>query len=193
MSDDPSPLRREAPAYACFDTPVGLCAIVWGARGVLAVLLPETHPKALRARAWRAFANVVEAPPPANVQRAIASILALLHGARPDLQDITLDMARVPEFERRVYDLARTIPPGSTATYGEIAQRLGDPTLAREVGRALGANPFSIVVPCHRVLAAGGKAGGFSAIGGVRTKLRLLQIEGAPLGGSPGLFDGLPP
>ena len=193
MLANSSPPRREAPAFACFDTPVGLCAIVWGARGVLAVLLPEANPEALRARARREFAGGVEAPPSPAVQRAIQGILELLHGARLDLQDIALDMTRVPEFERRVYDLARTIQPGSTATYGELAQRLGDPALARAVGRALGANPFSIVVPCHRVLAAGGKAGGFSAIGGVRTKLRLLQIEGAPLGGSPGLFDSPSP
>lgn len=193
MSDDSSLPRREKPTYACFDTPVGLCAIVWGAHGVLAVLLPEANPKALRARARREFAGVVEAAPNADVQGAIHSILELLHGARLDLQDIRLDMTRVSEFERRVYELARTIAPGSTATYGELAQRLGDPALARAVGHALGANPFSIVVPCHRVLAAGGKAGGFSATGGVRTKLRLLQIEGAPLGGSPGLFDNAPP
>ncbi|MEO6032496.1 MAG: methylated-DNA--[protein]-cysteine S-methyltransferase [Burkholderiaceae bacterium] len=193
MVDDPSHPGDDAPGFACFDTPVGPCAIVWGLRGVLAVLLPEAGPAALRARARREFPRAHEAAPPADVQRAITGILALLHGARLDLQDVALDMARVPEFERRVYAIARTIPPGSTLTYGELAKRLGDPALARAVGRALGANPFSIVVPCHRVLAAGGKAGGFSAIGGVRTKLRLLQIEGAPLGGSPGLFDNLPP
>jgi methylated-DNA-[protein]-cysteine S-methyltransferase len=78
-----------------------------------------------------------------------------------------------------VFEIARTIPPGRTLSYGEVAQALGDATLARAVGQALGRNPFPIIVPCHRVLAAGGKAGGFSAPGGVKTKARLLEIEGA--------------
>jgi methylated-DNA-[protein]-cysteine S-methyltransferase len=97
------------------------------------------------------------------------------------LSFITLDMEGVPEFHRRVYGVARTIPPGATLSYGEIAARLGDPGSARAVGQALGRNPFVIVVPCHRVLAAGGKTGGFSANGGTATKLTLLAIEGAQL------------
>ncbi len=100
-----------------------------------------------------------------------------------------LDLEQVPPFHRRVYEVARTIPPGSTLTYGEIASRLGEPRLARDVGQALGRNPFAIVVPCHRVVAAGGKTGGFSAGGGVRTKLRMLAIEGAPAAGTIPLFD----
>ena len=88
----------------------------------------------------------------------------------------------MPPFHRRVYEVARTIPPGATLSYGEIATRLGAPGSARAVGQALGRNPFAIVVPCHRVLAAGGKLGGFSANGGVTTKLRLLSIEGAQAG-----------
>ena len=100
-----------------------------------------------------------------------------------------LDMASVPAFDRRVYEVARTIPPGSTLTYGEIATRLGDVGEARRVGRALGRNPFAIVVPCHRVVAAGGKLGGFSASGSIVTKLRLLTIEGAPTNGTLPLFD----
>ena len=86
---------------------------------------------------------------------------------------------RAPEFDRQVYDVARTIPPGETASYGAIATRLGVPGAAREVGRALGRNPFAIVVPCHRVVSADGRLGGFSANGGTATKRRLLSIEGA--------------
>ena len=97
----------------------------------------------------------------------------------------------LPEFNRKVYAIARTIPPGETLTYGEIAERLGDKLLARAVGQALGENPIPLIVPCHRVLAAGGKSGGFSAAGGVVTKLRLLTIEGAAPGG-PTLFERLP-
>jgi O-6-methylguanine DNA methyltransferase len=90
---------------------------------------------------------------------------------------VVLDMERVP-VSRRVYEIARAVPAGATLSYGEIAARLGGRDLARDVGQALGRNPFPLIVPCHRVLAAGGKAGGFSANGGVTTKLRLLSIEG---------------
>jgi methylated-DNA-[protein]-cysteine S-methyltransferase len=98
-------------------------------------------------------------------------------------------MTQVPDFERNVYAIAREIPPGQTLTYGEIAEQLGDKLLARDVGQAMGRNPFPIVVPCHRVVAANGKLGGFSAPGGANTKLKLLAIEGAVPNGQPGLFD----
>ena len=127
----------------------------------------------------------------ADVQRVVDDIAALLNGEPRDLGYAKIDTAALPDFHRRVYDVARTIPAGATLSYGEIAERLGDRLLAREVGEALGQNPFPIIVPCHRVLAAGGKMGGFSARGGVRTKLRLLSIEGAEPGG-PTLFGVLP-
>ena len=98
---------------------------------------------------------------------AIDGIVALLRGEKRDLREIALDLDGVPDFNRRVYELARTIPPGSTLTYGEIARRLASPGTARAVGQALGQNPWPIVVPCHRVLAADGGMGGFSAPGGV--------------------------
>jgi methylated-DNA-[protein]-cysteine S-methyltransferase len=175
--------------FALFDTPVGACALVWGARGLVGVLLPEASAAATRARAKRRYPGAQEAPPPCDVQAAIARIGHLLNGAPDDLQSIELDLGAMPDFHRRVYEIARRILPGSTRSYGEIANELGEPHAARAVGQALGANPFPIIIPCHRVLAAGSKAGGFSAPGGTRTKLRLLEIEGAPLGGSPGLFD----
>ena len=109
---------------------------------------------------------------------------------RRDLSAIALDMDGLPSFDRRVYEVARTIAPGATLSYGEISARLGARDLAREVGQALGRNPFPIIVPCHRVLAAGGKAGGFSANGGITTKLRLLTIERARTSDTPTLFDG---
>ena len=118
-------------------------------------------------------------------------MVALLNGERRDLNDVTIDTQALPAFNRKVYDIARTIPPGATLTYGEIAERLGDKLLARAVGQALGENPIPLIVPCHRVLAAGGKTGGFSAPGGVVTKLQLLTIEGAEPGG-PTLFERLP-
>jgi len=111
------------------------------------------------------------------VQHAVEGISALLHGERSDLSAVELDMDGVPSFHRRVYQITRTIAPGATLSYGEIAARLGAPGSARAVGQALGRNPFAIIVPCHRVVAAGGKVGGFSATGGTTTKLHLLSIE----------------
>lgn len=177
--------------FALFDTAIGTCAIVWSGRGVAGVQLPEKDADATRARVGRRHAGAEEAAPPPAVQRAIGGMVALLAGEPHDLTDIALDDAALPEFNRKVYDIARTIPPGATLTYGEIAERLGDKLLARAVGQALGENPIPLIVPCHRVLAAGGKTGGFSASGGVVTKLRLLTIEGAEPNG-PTLFTRLP-
>jgi methylated-DNA-[protein]-cysteine S-methyltransferase len=177
--------------FALFETAIGCCALIWSARGVAGVQLPEKTEDATRARVLRRFAGAREETPPATMQRAIDGIVALLHGELRDLTDIGIDDKDVPEFNRRVYSIARMIPPGATMTYGEIAERLGDKSLAREVGRAMGENPTPIIMPCHRVLAAGGKSGGFSASGGVVTKLRLLTIEGAQPGG-PTLFEHLP-
>ena len=128
--------------------------------------------------------------PPA-IQDAIDGIVALFAGEPRDLISIAIDDEAISAFNRKVYAIARAIPPGQTMTYGEIAERLGDKGLARAVGQAMGENPTPIVMPCHRVLAANGKTGGFSAPGGVITKLRLLTIESAQPGG-PTLFDRLP-
>lgn len=181
-----------AHGVALFDTAIGRCAIAWGARGVAGVQLPEAREAATRARMLRRFPDAREAPPPPDVQRAIDGIVALLRGEPSDLSTVALDLAGVPPFDRRVYEVARTIAPGATLTYGDIAARLGAPDEARAVGHALGQNPFAIIVPCHRVLAASGKPGGFSAHGGITTKLRLLSIEGASTSDQPTLFDSLP-
>jgi methylated-DNA-[protein]-cysteine S-methyltransferase len=181
-----------ARGFALFDTAIGRCAIAWGERGVVGVQLPEASEARTLARMRRRFPHTPEAPPPAAVERAMEAIVALLQGEAIDLSAIALDVEHVPPFERRVYDVARSIPPGATLTYGDIAARLGAPGEAREVGQALGQNPFPIVVPCHRVLAAGGKVGGFSANGGIATKLRLLSIEGARTSTEPSLFEKLP-
>jgi methylated-DNA-[protein]-cysteine S-methyltransferase len=174
--------------FALFPTPIGACAIVWGEAGVLGLHLPGADEPSTRHGVLRRFGHVAEAAPNAEIAAAVASIGALLAGRADDLRSIRLDMRRVPDFHRRVYDYARGIGPGQTRTYGEVAAALGDVGLARAVGQALGANPFAIVVPCHRVLAAGGRAGGFSAPGGVDTKRRLLEIEGARIGDEPSLF-----
>ena len=184
------PLTMTTQNFALFDTAIGRCGIAWGARGLVCVQLPEGRDEATRSRLSKRFPDAVQGAPPADVQQAIDDIVALLRGAPRDLSDITLDMERVPPFHQRVYEVARTIGPGATMTYGEIAGRLGDRGAARAVGQALGRNPFAIVVPCHRVLAAGGKVGGFSASGGITTKLRILAIEGAHTDPERDLFDG---
>ncbi|TMJ44366.1 MAG: methylated-DNA--[protein]-cysteine S-methyltransferase [Alphaproteobacteria bacterium] len=171
--------------FALFDTAIGRCGIAWGERGVAGTQLPEAGEEETRVRMLHRFPAAGEATPPPEVQDAIEDIVALLRGEASDLSTVALDMDGVPEFHRRVYDAARTIPPGETLSYGDIARRVGAPGAARAVGQALGRNPFPIVVPCHRVLAAGGKIGGFSAQGGVATKRRMLAIESAWINGNP--------
>jgi methylated-DNA-[protein]-cysteine S-methyltransferase len=166
-----------ATAFSLFDTEIGSCGIAWSERGVAGVQLPEASAATTRARLKRRFPSAAEAAPTPSIEAAIRGVLALLAGEASDLQQVELDLSDVPEFDAAVYRVARSIPPGESLTYGEIAEKLGSPALARDVGQALGANPIPIIVPCHRVLAAGNRAGGFSARGGVRTKLRLLEIE----------------
>lgn len=188
--------------YLLFDTVRGACGVVWGPGGIRGVQLPERNRKATAARLRREHPGVLPAedgePVPEVVATAIPRIQALMAGTRSedgsldDLVSIPLDYDGLSEFSRRVYDLTRAIPPGRTRTYGELARELGDVHLARAVGQALGHNPFAPVVPCHRVVAAGGASGGFSAAGGVDTKLHMLETEGARIGQHPGLFDDAP-
>ena len=167
-----------AAAFCIFETAIGSCAIAWGDNGIAGASLPDRDAAALRARMMHRYPGAVEAVAPAAVLTAIAGIRRMFLGENSDLSAIALDMRGVPEFNRRVYEIARTIPAGSTQTYGDIAVRLGDPGLSRAVGTALGDNPFPPIVPCHRVVAADGKMHGFSARGGVALKLRMLRLEG---------------
>lgn len=175
--------------FCLFDTAIGACGIAWTADALAAVQLPEADADGTRARLLRYTGDAPEGAPPPFVQAAIVRVQALLQGGRDDLADLPLEMAEVPEFHRRVYEITRAIPPGEVLTYGEVARKLGEPGASRAVGQALGKNPFAPVIPCHRVLAAGGRSGGFSAEGGADTKLRMLEIEKARFGGEPGLFD----
>lgn len=175
--------------FHLFDTPVGTCAIAWGPRGLLAVRLPAVEGGDLSGRMRRAAPGAVAGEPDAEAAAAIAGIRALLSGQKRDLAEVRLDMAGTGPFDRAVYAIARAIPPGQTLTYGQVAKRLPSDVLTdlppsivpRAVGQSLGRNPWPIVVPCHRVMAAAGGTGGFSAPGGVDTKLTLLRIEGAML------------
>ena len=163
--------------FTLFDTAIGRCGIAWSDRGLVGVQLPEGGDTETRERMLRRFPAAAETSPPPKVQRAIDGIIALLLGEPSDLSAIELDMEDVAPFHRRVYEVARAIPPGKTLAYGDVAARAGVPGAARAVGQALGRNPFPIIVPCHRVVAAGGKIGGFSAHGGTATKRRMLAIE----------------
>ena len=164
--------------FTLFDTAIGRCGVAWSDRGLVGVQLPEAGDMETRERMLQRFPTAAEGPPPPKVRLAIDGIIALLQGEPSDLSTIALDMEGVAPFHRRVYEVARTIPPGKTLAYGDVAARLGAARAARAVGQALGRNPFPIVVPCHRVVAAGGKIGGFSAHGGTETKRRMLAIEG---------------
>jgi methylated-DNA-[protein]-cysteine S-methyltransferase len=164
--------------FALFETPLGHCAIAWSGDAITGTQLPENDEAATRRRMQRRFPNTPETAPPPTVQHAIDDIAALLGGSANDLSHAALDMTGVAPFERRVYEAARDIPPGTTITYGELATRIGDPHAAQAVGQALGRNPFAPVVPCHRIVSANGTMHGFSANGGIATKLRLLTIEG---------------
>lgn len=178
----------QALGFALFDTAIGPCGIVWSETAVCAVQLPEVTPERGLARMHRRFAGLAPLAPPPWVEQVQNRVRQLLDGQADSLLDVPLDMTGVPPFHQRVYEMARAIPPGRTMTYGEMAAALGEPGAARAVGQALGHNPFAPVVPCHRILAAGTRGGGFSAAGGVDTKLRMLLIEGARFGQEPGLF-----
>jgi methylated-DNA-[protein]-cysteine S-methyltransferase len=182
MTDRVSPIvERDSPAneagFALFETAIGPCGIAWGPRGIVRVQLPEGGASKTRARLALRFPAARETTMPPEVANAAQEITLLLRGQLGTLSSIALDMDGLPPFHRQVYQMARGITPGTTVSYGDLAARLGRPGAARAVGQALGRNPFAIVVPCHRVLAAGRKVGGFSASGGVATKLRLLSIE----------------
>lgn len=165
-------------AFALFDTALGRCAVAWSARGIIGLQLPERSDAATRTRLLRHCPTADEDTPPKPIQRAIDDIAALLQGERRSLRAVQLDMGRVAPFNARVYETARAIPPGATRTYGDIARAIGEPDGARAVGQALGRNPFAIIVPCHRVVGANDKLVGFSANGGIKTKLKMLKIEG---------------
>ncbi|MCK9893032.1 methylated-DNA--[protein]-cysteine S-methyltransferase [Frankia sp. AgB32] len=182
-----------------FDTAVGRCGVAWSDAGLVAVALPAASDAATRALLRRYLATRAHATGPeitdggddsrpAEVAVAIARMVELLDGVPDDLADVRVDLSGAPEFHRRVYEVTRSIPPGGTLTYGEVAARLGMPGAAQAVGQALGRNPVPIVVPCHRVLAAGGAMHGFSAPGGIETKRRMLVIEGAIAPPPPTLF-----
>jgi methylated-DNA-[protein]-cysteine S-methyltransferase len=178
-----------ATGFALFATALGECAVAWNELGLTGVWLPDASAARLRSRLLRRQPHLSQAKPPSGVATAIEVMARLLGGERMDLLDIRLDESRLAPFDRSVYAAARAIPPGRVVTYAALAAKVGGATSARAVGQSLGRNPFPIVVPCHRIVAANGELGGFSAPGGAATKRRLLTIENARLGDSADLFD----
>ncbi len=180
-----------ATGMTLFDTSIGRVGIAWRDEVVIGVQLPELDDWAtlrqLGGTATTSDRLTTRAAPPA-IQTAIGAITSLLDGEAADLDGIDVDLDAVGPFNRAVYEVTRSIPPGDSLTYGEVAARIGEPGAAQAVGRSLGANPFPIVIPCHRVLGAGGRLTGFSAAGGVETKRKMLLIEGCPAV-PPSLFD----
>jgi methylated-DNA-[protein]-cysteine S-methyltransferase len=166
--------------FEVFETALGWMGIAWTDAGAACIQLPEGSRDAtarrLRARAAHAAADGHGRP--AWLGGAIRRLTRHLSGEPQSFHDVPLDAAAVPPFHAEVYAVCRGIAPGTTQTYGELARTLGRPGAARAVGQAMARNPFPIVVPCHRVLASGGKPGGFSAYGGLVTKERLLLLEG---------------
>ena len=183
--------KPDGSGFALFDTATGRCALVWRGGLVVGAALPESSDEKARASLARRFPGAVESEPPPFAAEAMDRVASLLAGGKTALGAIKVD----PDgsaFERNVWQAARRIPCGEVRSYGEIAREIGAPGAAQAVGLALGRNPVPIVVPCHRVLASDGKTGGFSAPGGVATKFRILEIEGARRPGEPELFESLP-
>jgi methylated-DNA-[protein]-cysteine S-methyltransferase len=179
--------------YTIFDTGIGRCGIAWGYGGILGVQLPEAREIDTRRRLFQLYPDARETRPSLNVEIAIEGIVALLRGEASDLSDVTLDMTGIHAFNQRVYEFTRRIPRGETRTYGELAASMRLSSALHAVARAIAQNPFVIIVPCHRVLEAGGYADKISPHGGAISKRRLLSIEGAGSPGAKTLFDVLLP
>ncbi len=165
--------------FTIFDTAVGRCAVLWRGDALTGVLLPSSNDEAMRRAIQKRAPGAVEEATPSFVEDAIDRIKRLCDGEAVTFEGVPLDRGAIEPFANSIYDILLRVAPGETTTYGAIAEELGDKTLSRAVGAALGANPFPIIIPCHRVTAAGGKIGGFTAPGGTDTKRRLLDIEGA--------------
>lgn len=175
--------------FCVFATAIGPCGMAWRDGLIAGVQLPEGDEARTRVRMQRRFPEAAEAPPPPEVATIVQRLRRSLEGQPDPMLDVPLDLSGIAPFQQRVYEVTRAIAPGRTLTYGEVATAIGEPGAARAVGQALGHNPFAPIVPCHRVLAARSGAGGFSAEGGVLTKLRMLETEQARFGTEPGLFD----
>ena len=179
----------EQAEYCLFETPLGACGIAWKAKEASRIppvvtffQLPEATRSLTDARiAGKSGGRKARVPPP-HIAGIVKRVQKHLHGEAQDFLDVVVDLDPMGPFARQVYETARKIPPGRTMSYGELATEMNRPTAARAVGQALGRNSIPLIIPCHRVLARSRNPGGFSAYGGVETKAKLLEIEGATIG-----------
>ncbi len=164
-----------------FETAAGFCAIVWSDAGVTHFILPGRSSAAETSLRRRAPGAEPSAPPP-EVAKAIAEARRYFAGEAADFSSVPLDLRHADPFFAQIYDALRRVGWGRTTTYGALAAVVGaSREAARDVGEAMAKNPMPLLIPCHRVLAAGGKLGGFSAPGGAATKARMLRLEGVDL------------
>lgn len=171
--------------HAVLETVIGFMGFAWSDKGLIRLCLPERSREAVERRLFRHGGVSSATGQPQWVVELIASIKAYAAGEDIDFSGVPVDLDGVDDFRLAIYDAARKLGFGETTTYGELAKRAGHSGLARETGAALGANPVPLVIPCHRILAAGGKIGGFSAPGGSATKERMLAMEGVRVGPPP--------
>lgn len=169
-----------------FETALGFCGIAWNAAGIAQFQLPTSSEAETRRLLLRRAPETVPGTPPPEIARAIAAARRYFEGEETDFSDVRLDLGEQDAFFRQVYDAVRRLGWGRTTTYGELAKALGaEPQAARDVGQAMAKNPVPLIIPCHRVLAAGNKVGGFSAPGGAAAKVRMLELEGVRLAPPP--------
>lgn len=165
--------------YAVFATAAGFCGIAWNDVGITRFQLPSRTAEATERSLLRRLANGELAPPTPQIAEAIANVRRYFEGEEIDFSGLALDLSEQDAFFKRIYDAARRVGWGHTTTYGALAKELGaGPEAARDVGQAMAKNPVGLIIPCHRVLAAGGKVGGFSAPGGATAKIHMLELEG---------------
>jgi methylated-DNA-[protein]-cysteine S-methyltransferase len=168
--------------YTIFDTKNGFAALAWNENGVSSLRLPASSEARAEASVLRLFPQARRTTPSAQMASLISEIKRYFDGEKVDFSAVPLDMGSQDPFFARVYAEVRKLGWGETTTYGAVAKVLGaEPQAARDVGQAMASNPIPLIVPCHRVLAAGGKIGGFSAPGGSNSKAKMLEIEGVPL------------
>ena len=166
-------------SYAIFETRSGFCGIAWSDNGITRFQLPTGNAAATERLLLRRMSNAEAAKPTPEIAGVIEAVRRYFEGSAADFSDLNLDLEGQDDFFKRIYALARRLSWGQTTTYGALAKEIdADPRLARDVGQAMAKNPIPLIIPCHRVLAAGGKVGGFSAPGGAASKVRMLELEG---------------
>jgi methylated-DNA-[protein]-cysteine S-methyltransferase len=174
-------VRAMTTHYTIFETALGHAGLAWTAAGIARFQLPSVNADATRRHLLRRTPGAEEMPAPPHIAEAVAAVARYFAGERIDFSDLTLDLTGQDDLFLEIYAAARRIGYGATTTYGGLAKTIGraDWEAAREVGQAMAKNPVALIIPCHRVLAAGGKIGGFSAPGGAETKAKMLELEGS--------------